>query len=75
MHIGNIFYVKSFRSFAGEILMEAKEKILKGATELFFRLGVKSITMDDIARELGISKKTLYQHFEDKHQKIGRAHV
>ena len=70
MHIGNIFYVKSFRSFAGEILMEAKEKILKGATELFFRLGVKSITMDDIARELGISKKTLYQHFEDKHQII-----
>lgn len=30
------------------------------------RFGIKSVTMDDIARELGISKKTLYQHFENK---------
>jgi TetR/AcrR family transcriptional regulator, cholesterol catabolism regulator len=50
--------------------MESATKILNGATELFFRLGVKSITMDDIARELGISKKTLYQHFEDKREII-----
>ncbi len=33
---------------------------------LFFRYGIKSITMDDVASELGISKKTLYQWFESK---------
>ena len=33
---------------------------------MFFRYGIKSITMEDIARELGISKKTLYQHFDNK---------
>lgn len=43
-----------------------KEKILKGAEELFTRYGVRSISMDDIARHLSVSKKTLYQHFADK---------
>lgn len=43
-----------------------KEKLLKGAENLFLKYGVRSITMDDIARHLGISKKTIYQHFEDK---------
>ncbi len=46
--------------------MEPKEIILKGALEMFMRYGVKSITMDDISRSLGISKKTIYQYFEDK---------
>ena len=46
--------------------MEIKERIIAKAREQFFRYGVKSITMDDIAGELGISKKTIYQHFEDK---------
>lgn len=41
-------------------------KILQGASDLFLKYGFKSITMDDIAREVGISKKTLYQHFDDK---------
>jgi AcrR family transcriptional regulator len=45
---------------------EVKNKILNGAEGLFLKYGFKSITMDDIARELGISKKTLYQFFEDK---------
>lgn len=45
---------------------EIKHKILNEAAELFLKYGFKSITMDDIARELGISKKTLYQFFEDK---------
>ena len=43
-----------------------RERILEKAQVLFFRYGIKSVTMDDIARELGISKKTIYQHFEDK---------
>jgi AcrR family transcriptional regulator len=45
---------------------EIKDKILNGAEELFMRYGVRSISMDDIARHLSVSKKTLYQHFADK---------
>lgn len=43
-----------------------KEKILHEAGELFMRYGVRSVTMDEIARQLGISKKTLYQAVENK---------
>ncbi|HXC06919.1 MAG TPA: TetR/AcrR family transcriptional regulator, partial [Bacteroidia bacterium] len=50
--------------------MEPKERILKGAEELFFRYGIKSVTMDDIARHLGISKKTIYQSFGDKDEVV-----
>ena len=45
---------------------EAKTSILRKAEMLFMRLGLKSISMDDVARELGISKKTLYQFFQSK---------
>ncbi|AWH84119.1 TetR family transcriptional regulator [Flavobacterium album] len=43
-----------------------KETILNKATEMFLTLGFKSVTMDDIANELGISKKTIYQHYANK---------
>ncbi len=46
--------------------MDLRAEIVKQAERLFMKLGIKSVTMDDIARELGISKKTLYQHFEKK---------
>lgn len=46
--------------------MTIEEKILKGAQELVFRYGIKSITMDDIAKHLGVSKKTIYLHYSDK---------
>lgn len=46
--------------------MDVKQEILSRSEPLFLRLGVKSVSMDDIARELGISKKTLYQHFDNK---------
>ncbi len=52
---------------------EAKLKILQGAEALFMRYGFKSITMDDISREMGISKKTLYQYFTDKHDLVNQA--
>jgi AcrR family transcriptional regulator len=45
---------------------EQQEKLLKRVEELFLRLGIKSLTMDDVARELGISKKTLYQFVDNK---------
>lgn len=43
-----------------------RTSIIIKSTELFLSLGFKSVTMDDIANELGISKKTIYQHFENK---------
>jgi len=43
-----------------------REKILLGATDLFLNYGFKSVTMDDIASALGVSKKTIYQHFDTK---------
>ncbi|MBQ0767721.1 MAG: TetR/AcrR family transcriptional regulator [Bizionia sp.] len=43
-----------------------KTSIIIKSTELFLSLGFKSVTMDDIATELGISKKTIYQHFDNK---------
>lgn len=43
-----------------------KDQILHKATEMFLTLGFKSVTMDDIATEMGISKKTIYQHFSTK---------
>ena len=42
------------------------QKIIRKSTDLFLNFGFKSITMDDIANELGISKKTIYLHFKNK---------
>lgn len=42
------------------------EKILSSCTEMFLTLGFKSVTMDDIANSLAMSKKTLYAHFPNK---------
>ena len=47
-----------------------KEKILNQATEMFLNLGFKSVTMDDIANEMGISKKTIYTHYQNKTQLV-----
>jgi AcrR family transcriptional regulator len=46
--------------------MEVKTKILTKTEELFMRYGIKSITMDEVARHCNISKKTIYQFFPDK---------
>jgi AcrR family transcriptional regulator len=46
--------------------MENKERILEKATDLFMRYGIRSVTMDEIAAQLGISKKTIYQFYADK---------
>ncbi|MAB48443.1 MAG: TetR family transcriptional regulator [Flavobacteriaceae bacterium] len=43
-----------------------KHKILKTAVDMFLNYGFKSVTMDDIANEMGISKKTIYVHFPNK---------
>ncbi|WP_418512957.1 TetR/AcrR family transcriptional regulator [Corallibacter sp.] len=50
-----------------------KEDILKTAVELFLNYGFKSVTMDDIANAQGISKKTIYQYFENKNVLVEEA--
>lgn len=50
--------------------MEIKDRIKQKADELFRRYGVKSVTMDEIASQLGVSKKTIYHSFEDKNQLV-----
>ena len=50
--------------------MEAKERILIKAEELFMQFGIRSVSMDDIANNLGMSKKTLYQYYADKDELV-----
>ncbi len=46
--------------------MEIKERIITQAGMLFARYGIKSITMDTLADDMGISKRTIYENFRDK---------
>jgi TetR/AcrR family transcriptional regulator, cholesterol catabolism regulator len=50
--------------------MENKERILVKSNELFNRYGIRSVSMDDIAAQLGMSKKTLYQYYTDKDELV-----
>ena len=52
--------------------MEKLQEILVKVSEQFRKYGIKSMTMDDVARELGISKKTLYQYVADKTDLINK---
>lgn len=64
METFNRFWVSIVYSFIFAIVMKAE--ILTSARQLFMRYGIKSVTMMDIAREMGMSKKTLYTYFNDK---------
>ncbi|WP_143309502.1 TetR/AcrR family transcriptional regulator [Chitinophaga vietnamensis] len=46
--------------------MAVRERIMETALRMFRTYGVKGVTMFDIARDCGISKKTVYEHFSDK---------
>lgn len=46
--------------------MDIRDRILEVSLELFMQRGCKSVTMDDVAGENGISKRTLYEFFKDK---------
>ena len=50
--------------------MDIKERIQVKTHELFLRYGIRSVSMDDIAEQLGMSKKTLYQYFADKDELV-----
>lgn len=67
---GNFKKSSSFQGLRSKILMEIPQRILAHATSLFMRLGIRSVTMDDIAGDLGISKKTIYQYFSNKAQMV-----
>jgi TetR/AcrR family transcriptional regulator, cholesterol catabolism regulator len=47
-----------------------QNRIIETAESMFFRFGIRSVTMDDIAKELGISKKTIYHFFKDKDELV-----
>lgn len=51
-------------------MSESITKIIIAAQKLFMRFGIKSVSMDDIARELGVSKKTVYKYFSSKKELV-----
>lgn len=50
--------------------MEIKDRIKQKADELYRKYGVKSVTMDEIASQMGVSKKTIYQSYSDKNELV-----
>jgi AcrR family transcriptional regulator len=49
---------------------EKRLEILERASAVYMKYGVKSVTMDDLSRELGMSKKTIYKYFDDKNDLV-----
>lgn len=52
--------------FEKTMSLDQRTQIIKTAGEMFFRLGIRSVSIDDICHELGMSKKTFYVYFESK---------
>ncbi|MFN9710215.1 MAG: TetR/AcrR family transcriptional regulator [Bacteroidota bacterium] len=50
--------------------MDTQQRILQKATELFMRLGIRAVSMDEIATQSGVSKKTIYQFYKDKDELV-----
>jgi AcrR family transcriptional regulator len=71
---GNLKPFFCFRSFYGYICGRLKNKqlnlLLEKSGELFIKYGIKNLTMDDVAKELGMSKKTIYHFVENKAQLV-----
>ena len=55
-----------------ETMENQKQEIIKTACEMFFRLGIRSVSIDDICRELGMSKKTFYVYFASKDELVAQ---
>lgn len=49
---------------------EKQFEIVEKSAQVFLRFGIRAVTMDDLARELGMSKKTIYKYFSDKDELI-----
>jgi len=72
---GNFLANNSFRSLKSCYFCPVEEKkieLIARCAVVFLRLGVRSVTMEDLAREIGVSKKTLYVHFHDKSELINQ---
>ena len=54
------------QNYVGIMNVSLKERVVAKASMLFMRNGIKSVTMDNIAGQMGISKRTLYENFRDK---------
>lgn len=68
---GNFGYEKSFHSFVPLIQqMEIKDRIKQKAHDMVMQFGIRSVSMDDIANALGMSKKTIYQYYADKDELV-----
>jgi TetR/AcrR family transcriptional regulator, cholesterol catabolism regulator len=50
--------------------LETKDRIVGEATTLFFAYGIRNVSMDDIAKHIGMSKRTIYQYFADKDELV-----
>lgn len=50
--------------------VEMIDRIIQAGSETFFKYGIRSVPLDQLASELGISKKTIYQHFKDKDELV-----
>lgn len=73
LNCGNFFNANSFLRFFISTFAPMNteiENILQRIYCLYQKYGIKSITMDDVARELGISKKTIYEYFTDKNDLV-----
>lgn len=70
-HDGNFGNVKSFLSFAPDMAeIDNAARIKQKAHDLVMQYGIRSVSMDDIASALGISKKTIYQYYADKDELV-----
>jgi len=72
---GNILRVLLFPKFPEHTFaaVNAEQQLIEQVMRLFMRYGIKSLTMDDIARKLGVSKKTIYKYVSDKNDLVRRA--
>ncbi len=54
----------------GNNVMETREKILAKASEMLLSLGIRNVTMDLLSESLGMSKRTIYEHFRNKEELV-----
>lgn len=67
------FRVVTLTIFAPDMEKELEDKIREHALRMFMQLGVRSVTMDDVARDMAMSKKTLYQFVDNKADLVDKA--
>ena len=64
--VSSVFKSCTFAALIKKIMDEKIDRILSESLRLFMKNGIRSISMDDIAKELGMSKKTIYQYVANK---------